>query len=132
MKKTVMIFAALLIISAAAFAQNDMSYQAKNYRSSIKTFLQEEGFSPYIDDEDGALCFKKEGLFYYIYFAGSDPVFVEFHRENLGAEDANAEAVSKAVNQSNINQRCVKLMITAKGNVAFSKEFFSTDTEEFK
>jgi hypothetical protein len=132
MKKIIMFITAVLIFSTAVFAQDKMSYQAKNYRSEVKTFLQEEGFSPYIDEDDGSLCFKKEGVFYYIYFESENPVFVEFHRENLGAEDADQAAVYKAVNDANSVKRCVKLMVSSKGNVAFTIEFFSTSAEEFK
>ena len=130
MKKLIIFFAIMFSFLGMLSAQ-EMSYEAKNYRSNIQKFLQEEGFSPYIDDDD-ALCFKKEGTLYWIYFNDSNPIFVEFYRENIKTDDADQAAVAKAVNETNLNKRAVKLSITEKKRITFTIEFYSNSTEHFK
>ena len=126
MKKFLTLFAALLIYSAAAFAQDDdMSAQAK------KRFLQEEGFSPYIDDEDGSLCFKKEGLLYYIYFSGTSPVMAEFHRGGFSYENDNMTDLLTAANQVNI-KKYIKCYVTQKKYIGFSIESYFNSIEDYK
>lgn len=130
MKKALLLFAALLMTSAL-FAQ-EMSQEAKNYRTAVKTFLTNEGFSPYIDDEDESLCFKKEGSLYWIFFESESPVYVEFHGEGFNGDGVDRNAALKAVNELNRTKRCVKGMITTKGGVSLSVEFFSSSAEQFK
>lgn len=85
----------------------EMSYAAKSFRSNIQSFLREEGFAPTVDN-DGSLCFKKEGTAYWIDVIGDKPFYVTFRKEGVGTKDANATAVLKAINDVNTNIRAIK------------------------
>lgn len=85
----------------------EMSYAAKSFRSNIQSFLREEGFAPTVDN-DGSLCFKKEGEQYWIDVIGDKPFYVTFRKEGVGTKDANATAVLKAINDVNTNIRAIK------------------------
>ncbi len=130
MKKAILLVVALFMTSAL-FAQ-EMSQEAKNYRAAVKTFLTSEGYSPYIDDDDESLCFKKEGTLYWIFFESQSPVYVEFHGEGFNGDGVDRNAALKAVNELNRTKRCVKGMVTTKGGISLSIEFFSSSPEQFK
>ncbi|MBR4441188.1 MAG: hypothetical protein IKS00_06515 [Bacteroidales bacterium] len=130
MKKAILLVVALFMTSAL-FAQ-EMSQEAKNYRAAVKTFLTSEGYSPYIDDDDESLCFKKEGTLYWIFFESQSPVYVEFHGEGFNGDGVDRNAALKAVNELNRTKRCVKGMVTTKGGISLSIEFFSSSPDQFK
>lgn len=130
MKKTLLLLT-FLLVSIASFAQEDITQQAKDYRTAMMSFLKSEGFSPSIT-ERGNLMFKREGTTYWISFKDEDPVYVEFHREGLDGEGVNVAALHLAVNDLNYNRRCVKAVIDDDGDVALTVEFYSVSAEEFK
>lgn len=107
-----------------------MSYAAKNFRSNIQSFLREEGFAPSIDN-DGSLCFKKEGTAYWIDVLGDKPFYVTFHREPLGTDNAPELAVLKAINDVNTNIRAIKCCYM-KDHVSFAIESYCYVAEDFK
>lgn len=125
-----MLFAAILI-AVAALAQDEMSYQAKNARTSMQQFLQEEGYSPFIDEDDGSLCFKKEGVLYYIYFSGTTTLMAEFHRGGINYENGNMSDLQSAANDVNLT-KYIKCYVTKKKIVGFSMETYFNSIEEYK
>ena len=108
----------------------EMSYAAKTFRSNIQTFLREEGFAPTVDN-DGSLCFKKEGTAYWIDVIGDKPFYVTFHREPLGTNNAPEISVLKAINDVNTNIRAIKCCFL-KDNVSFAIESYCYVAEDFK
>ena len=109
MKKTLLLLA-FFLVSMVSFAQEDITQQAKDYRTAMMSFLKSEGFSPSIT-EKGNLMIKREGIAYWITFTDEDPVYIEFHREGLDGEGVNLGALHLAVNDLNYNRRCVKAVI---------------------
>ena len=130
MKKTLLLFA-FFLVSMVSFAQEDITQQAKDYRTAMMSFLKSEGFSPSIT-EKGNLMFEREGIAYWITFTDEDPVYIEFHREGLDGEGVNLGALHLAVNDLNYNRRCVKAVIDDDGDVALTVEFYSVSATEFK
>ena len=132
MKKGMLLFV-LMFASVVLYAQDDdMTQEAKNYRAAFKTFLKEEGFSPYIDDEDGSLCFKREGIQFWIYFSEDSPVYIEFHRAGLSGEDKETTAFYLAANDINKDKRCAKAVVNDNDDVEFTVELYSTSVEQLK
>lgn len=109
---------------------DDMTPEQKAFRSSIMSFLREEGFSPSID-EDNSLTFKKEGELYWIDVAESSPFYMEFHRSGLKCTDANREIVLKSCNEANKKVKCVKA-IMGDSSVSLVIELYCHSAEEFK
>ena len=110
MKRILSILAAALLVSIQYISA--LEPEAERFRSDIKSFLREEGFSPYIDDDE-SLCFKKEGLLYWMFFSGSRPVYIGLYRTGTDCEDSDIPRLLKAVNETNFENRCVKAMINS-------------------
>ncbi|MCR5455846.1 MAG: YbjN domain-containing protein [Bacteroidales bacterium] len=132
MKKILLILVALMV-SMTTMAQNDdLSPETKQFQDEVMSFLKTEGYAPYIDEDDGSLCFKKEGELYWIFFYDDNPTFVEFHYEGLNTETADALSVYKAVNDVNRIKRCVKAYVSSSGNsVGFTIEFYAKSSTNF-
>ncbi len=125
-----LLFTLLVSSSVLLSWADEMSYAAKTFRSNIQSFLREEGFAPSVDN-DGSLCFKKEGTAYWIDVIGDKPFYVTFHREPIGTENAPELSVLKAINDVNINIRAIKCCYM-KDHVSFAIESYCYVAEDFK
>lgn len=123
----IILFFSFLALSCWA---EEMSYAAKTFRSNIQSFLREEGFAPSVDN-DGSLCFKKEGTSYWIDVLGDKPFYVTFHREPIGTEDASSTKVLKAINDVNTNIRAIKCCYMSD-HVSLAIESYCYVAEDFK
>lgn len=131
MKKLLLIMVAILAFSSRAYA--DLDSDALRFRSNLKSFLQEEGFSPYIDSEDESLCFKKEGTLFWIDFTGPKPVYIQFHRAGSGTTDCDIPTILRIINDINREYRCVKVCLSKnQETVTYSTECYSNSPEDFK
>ncbi len=119
-----------LLIGGNAFAA-ELTAEQKKFRSSVETFLKEEGFMPTIDNEDNSLNFKKEGTLYWLSFGGTSPIYLEFHRAGLNCEDADRTLVLQSVNAANRKVRCAKAMLNDT-SVSFAIEMYCHSSEEFR
>ncbi|MBR4440859.1 MAG: hypothetical protein IKS00_04835 [Bacteroidales bacterium] len=130
MKKNIILFAALLIFSATAFAQDELSTKARNYRDEVKRFLQEEGFSPTVDGSE--IDFKKEGVSYWIRFYYSDPVLVSFQISGFNNNYSDKNAMLEALSYSNLKLCSAKAFLFDDNAVGFAVQYYSASPEEFK
>ncbi len=131
MKK--ILFAIIALLAVAGQARAELDADALRFRSNIKNFLSEEGFSPYIDSDDESLCFKKEGVLYWIDFMGSKPVYIQFHRAGSSAEDCDIDRVLEIINEINREYRCVKLTLSSsRKSVMYNVELYCNSPEDFK
>lgn len=128
--KKIAILSIILFLPSLIGRAEEMSYEAKTFRSNIQTFLREEGFAPTVDN-DGSLCFKKEGTAYWIDVIGDKPFYVTFHREPLGTDNAPELAVLEAINEVNTNIRAIKCCYM-NDHVSFAIESYCYVAEDFK
>lgn len=128
MKRNILLV--LIGLSTLPMFSRDLTPEQKAFRSSIMSFIREEGFSPSID-EDNSLTFKKEGELYWIDIADSSPFYIEFHRSGLKCSDANKNLVLQSCNEANKKVRCVKA-IMGETSVSLAIELFCHSAEEFK
>lgn len=129
MKRNVLLIF-LFAISVLPTASRELTPEQKAFRSSIMSFIREEGFSPSID-EDNSLAFKKEGELYWIDIADGSPFYIEFHRIGLKCNDANKNLVLQSCNEANKKVKCVKA-IMGETSVSLVIELFCHSVEEFK
>lgn len=120
----------LAFVSVLPVVSRELTPEQKAFRSSIMSFIREEGFSPSID-EDNSLTFKKEGELYWIDIADSSPFYIEFHRSGLKCNDANKNLVLQSCNEANKKVKCVKA-IMGDTSVSLVIELFCHSAEEFK
>lgn len=131
MKKIV--FCLLAMLAVALQARAELEADALRFRTNIRTFLQEEGFSPYIDSDDESLCFKKEGVLYWLDFMGSKPVYIQFHRSGNGTEDCDLGRLLEIINDINREYRCVKVTLSSTGkSVNYNVEVYCNSPEDFR
>lgn len=119
----------LSLLTLSCWAE-EMSYAAKTFRTNIQGFLREEGFATSIDN-DGSLCFKKEGTSYWIDVLGDKLFYVTFHREPIGTEDASSTNILKAINDVNTNIRAIKCCYM-NDHVSLAIESYCYVAEDFK
>lgn len=97
-------------------------------------FLKEEGYSPYIDNSDNTLCFKKEGVIYWIAVGKDTPHFMTFNRSGWSFTGDNAidrDIALKVSNDVNCKVESAKSYCSDK-NVVFSVESYSRSSEDYK
>lgn len=115
-----------------AFAQKELSPNAEDFRKNVFSYLENEGYKPYIDEDDD-LCFKAEGTLFWMSFDNGDeqrPVYVEFHRSGLKLEGADRENMILTANFINLKKKCVKASVGSK-TLSFSIEMVYYDAAEF-
>ena len=120
-----------MFVTMPVLAQSELSAAAQNFRQTVMTYLKNEGYQPYIDDDDD-LCFKADGTLYWITLGDGDnrPVYVEFHRSGLNIEDANRDEILQTANYINLNKKCVKASMGSK-NLVFTIEMLFYSAKEF-
>lgn len=130
MKKHLLINIVLAALLALPSIASEAASEQDSFRSSIMSFLREEGFSPSIDD-DNSITFKKEGELYWIDVSESSPFYVEFHRNGFNCEDADMNLVLKSCNEANKKVKCVKAFM-GTSSVTLAIELYCHSAEEFK
>lgn len=130
MKKHVLINIVLTAMLTLPSIVSKAAPEQDTFRSSIISFLREEGFSPSIDD-DSSITFKKEGELYWIDVSESSPFYVEFHRNGFNCENANMDLVLRSCNESNKKVKCVKAFMETS-SVTLAIELYCHSVEEFK
>lgn len=127
------LFVCLSCVLSDCLADNPTPAQLK-FRSSLMTFLKEEGFAPYIDKDDNSITFKKEGKFYWITIEDESPFFVTFYRGGFsfeGEDGINKVYSILAANDVNRDKKAVKLYCNDK-NLKICVESFTRSIEDFK
>ena len=127
----------LLVLSAlSCFADEPTAPRsAANiaYRDSVVSFLKSEGFVPSVD-EDGDIWFKKEGDNLLVSVQDEAAPFyvqISYYLSSEGMDDQ--VALLKAVNNINLNCRCVKCaMDDDNGAVLISVETYNNTVQVFK
>lgn len=119
------------LLSVVILQAEELSPEQKQFRSSILQFLKEEGFSPYVDEDDNSLNFRKEGELHWIALADANPFYLEFHKTGLTCENADRKIVAEAVNEGNRKVRCAKAILK-ETTISFAIEMYCHSAEEFK
>lgn len=99
-----------------------------------KSFLEEEGYRPHID-EDGDVVFKEEGRTYYIDVDDSDEEFFRIVFPNFWEIESTEELarVIYAANYATMKTKVAKVYVRSDGqDTIASAELFFADREQFK
>lgn len=126
----------LLVIGLCLFSlqggwADELTPEQKKFQSNLYQFLEEEGFSPAIDPEDNSVNFRENDELFWIMVGDSHPYYVEFHKSGFKCNDADPEAVLKAVNEGNLKVRCAKAMYNGT-NINLAVEMYCHSPEEFR
>lgn len=126
--KTSIIFFFLLLASNVSAI--NITEAGKHFRNDIQSFLKQEGYSPWVDDEEG-LCFKQDGNNFCIDIEGERPFYVQFFREGYSVNNINETALLKAINNCNANTKALKCCYYGN-DITFACESFCHNSEDFK
>lgn len=130
MRKIIFLIIGLLVMNLNSFSEEWTDSQRK-LRSDIKSFLQEEGYVPEID-QDGDIKFKKEGDIYYVKINTKDtsPLFVSFFRVYNYPSEYSPEIVKMACTELNL-YKGVKVLCFEKV-FYIQAEMYVYNAESFK
>lgn len=130
MKTRLLITLLMAVLFVMPSSADDYTPAQKAFRSNLMSFLKDEGFSPFID-EDNSLSFKKEGILYWIKISEDSPFFIQFHHAGLDCSTADKKVALVACNITNRDYKCVKAMLY-DDYVSIAVELFCHSVEEFK
>lgn len=120
----------IYLLFSLLLAVNISATEVEKFKTSIMTFLKEEGYMPKYGD-DQRIVFKKEGNEYWIDVKDNTPIFIQFHRDGLGCADADRARVVEACNYANLKALCAKAYASEK-TISFAVEMFCHSPEEFR
>lgn len=81
-------------------------------------FLQEEGYRPQVDESDGEIMFKSEGLTYSFYPDENDELYFALRLPAIyDVNEENKEQVLEAINETNMGMKVAKLFIVRETSV---------------
>ena len=98
-------------VMAACFAltiaaQNPLTVDGSNAQKALVDYLRLNGMAPTIDTRDNSVCFKSNGIFYWVTFDESTPVLYTIHRKGLKFdEDAKFKASCARVACNEVNRK---------------------------
>ncbi len=130
MKKN--IFACLIMLMTfVSLNAKELNSTQLQLRSSINSFLREEGFMPEYDS-DGDIKFKKEGRTYFVIVSSVDtnPLFVTISHGYNYDDTYTYAAVKSAVKEIN-SYKGIKLK-TFDSSYSFCAEMYLSSAEHFK
>ena len=78
-----MALTATVALSMSAMAQKPLTDEQSKGQKALMEQLQIWGMSPSIDAKDNSVCFKKNGVFYWVTFDEGSPVLYTIHRKGL-------------------------------------------------
>lgn len=88
MKKFRMIVAVIgLSLSMHAMAQKSLTEDGTKAQKALVEHLRTIGLTPSIDTRDNSVCFKSNGVFYWVTFDENSPVLYTIHRKGLKFDD---------------------------------------------
>lgn len=129
MKTRLSILTVLVLQFVMPASADDLTTEQKAFRADIMSFLKEEGFAPYLDEN--SLDFKKEGQLYWIDISEGSPFYIEFHRAGLSCEKDSWATALIACNKTNKTYKCAKAILN-DDYVSFAVEMYCHSSEEFK
>ena len=126
------IFLIAMCLSLAMMAQNQLNNTCAKAQRSLIEYLRLKGLSPSIDTRDNSVCFKKEGVFYWVTFDGEVPVLYTIHRKGIKYESDSTfkpSCASIACNEVN-NKHKIKCIYGDK-RVDFIIQTYAKEPSDF-
>lgn len=132
--KTLKILCLLLSICAAEAWSADLTPAQKTAQRKLYTYLENEKFNPEVDMSDNSVCFRRDGVLYWVTFSEDSPVLYTFNRKafKIGTDD-NAYKRQPAIiaaNEVNNKHKGVKVTVGEK-KVSIAIEVYIAKPEDF-
>ena len=124
------IIALVLFLIPGYIYASDITPEAKRFRDKIQSFLKQEGFSPYVDEEE-SLCFKQDGDLFWIDVESDAPFRVSFFKQGFSVSDADEQALLEAINDVHYKYAAIRCAVSKGKNMVFFVQSFCSDPDCF-
>lgn len=121
-----------LCLSMSAMAQKPLSEDCTKAQKALVEHLRANGLTPSIDTRDNSVCFKSNGIFYWVTFDENSPVLYTIHRKGLKFDEDPAfkpSCARVACNDVNLKH---KIKCTYKDKrIEFFMQTYAKDPSDF-
>ena len=132
--KTLKIIICLLLAFTASASAGDLTPAQKDAQLKLYNYLQKKKYEPSVDTSDNSVCFRREGVLYWITFDENSPILYTFHRKafKVGAAEMSYKRIPSiiAANEVNRKHKTVKLTVEDK-KVEIAIQVYAAKTEDF-
>ncbi|MGM9869138.1 MAG: hypothetical protein ACI30R_05885 [Sodaliphilus sp.] len=132
MKKINLLVCLLIAFASHAFAADLTPSQEKAQRA-LYAYLDKNKFNPEVDT-DNSVCFRKDGVLYWINIDEESPILFTFQRKGfkVGTDDSSFKRrpAILAANEVNCKHNAVKLKVTEK-RVEIAMQVYIEKAEDF-
>lgn len=132
--KTLKIIICLLLAFTASASAGDLTPAQKDAQLKLYNYLQKKKYEPSVDTSDNSVCFRREGVLYWITFDENSPILYTFHRKafKVGADEMSYKRIPSiiAANEVNCKHKTVKLTVEDK-KVEIAIQVYAAKTEDF-
>lgn len=132
--KTLKIIICLLLAFTASASAGDLTPAQKDAQLKLYNYLQKKKYEPSIDTSDNSVCFRREGVLYWITFDENSPILYTFHRKafKVGTDETSYKRIPCiiAANEVNRKHKTVKLTVEDK-KVEIAIQVYAAKTEDF-
>ena len=132
--KTLKIIICLLLAFTASASAGDLTPAQKDAQLKLYNYLQKKKYEPSVDTSDNSVCFRREGVLYWITFDENSPILYTFHRKafKVGADEMCIRDRPSiiAANEVNRKHKTVKLTVEDK-KVEIAIQVYAAKTEDF-
>ena len=132
--KTLKIIICLLLAFTASASAGDLTPAQKDAQLKLYNYLQKKKYEPSVDTSDNSVCFRREGVLYWITFGENSPILYTFHRKafKVGADEMSYKRIPSiiAANEVNRKHKTVKLTVEDK-KVEIAIQVYAAKTEDF-
>ena len=119
-------------LSMNAMAQKSLTEDGTKAQKALVEYLRAVGLTPSIDTRDNSVCFKSNGVFYWVTFEESSPVLYTIHRKGLKFDEDSAFkpfCARVACNEVNLKH---KIKCTYKDKrIEFIMQTYAKDPSDF-
>lgn len=132
--KTLRLLFFLLIISSVNVFANDLTPTQKKAQRSVFAYFKGQKLEPSVDPSDNSVCFKQNGVLYWVTIDEEKPLLFTFNRVafKIGNEekDFQRNLAIIAANEVNAKHKLVKLTVLEK-KVEIAVRVYASSAEEF-
>ena len=121
-----------LFLSANTMAQKPLTEDGEKAQKALMEYLRSSSLAPTIDTRDNSVCFKKDGVFFWITFEESAPVKYTIHRKGINFTEKSSFQPSCAFEACNeLNKKSAVKCIQDNKKVEFVIETFAQKPTDF-
>lgn len=126
-----LVFFVTCLVSASA---EKLTEEQQKAQRSVVVYLHNIQYDPSIDSNDNSVCFRRNGVLYWITFEDNTPVRYTINRKGfkVGGQDGYDRSIAvKAANELNLKYKTVKLTVESK-KVNISISMYASNPQAFQ